>query len=118
VKFRHYLQLLLLFVFFFVFQAGTIHSKYHFLEKAEHCHLCEATKHLDAQNHESALPLFLEFQAIELSEVTAQQQSAKESLDLTQSIDKKAVDLDGRKVFHPHKPILTYQALAPPLFFS
>ncbi len=110
-------RFILLALFFFAYQTTAIHSKHHLVKELNQCEVCHLSKHLDANSHETFFIVVSDILAVEL-ETVEEKAIIKEAFDLTQKPQIKRLDLSGLKHLNPRKPILTYYALAPPLYFS
>ncbi|MEY3090939.1 MAG: hypothetical protein RL113_1255 [Pseudomonadota bacterium] len=118
MQFSRLFHIVLIALFLFAFQTNALHIKHHLSNAEDSCQVCQLSQHLDGdQHHSSSTNIVLDAPIMEITAVE-ERVIIKEALELVQKIEVKRSDVDGLKVFHPHKPILTYQALAPPLFFS
>ncbi|MCF6244615.1 MAG: hypothetical protein L3J43_06225 [Sulfurovum sp.] len=116
MKIKNLSHLLLALLFLFSYQINIVHSNQHFIEELE-CHLCDVSKQLEANTHETTVPVFVELNTLEIHR-TAQCLSFKRPLDLTQQLQMLPVDFSGLHTFVVSPIPLGYFSHAPPHIFS
>ncbi|MCF6244617.1 MAG: hypothetical protein L3J43_06235 [Sulfurovum sp.] len=116
MKIKNLSQLLLSLLFLFAYQINTVHSNQHFIEELE-CHLCDVSKQLEANTHETNVPVFVELNTLQTHR-TAQRLSFKRPLDLTQQPQMLPVDFSELHTFLVPPIPLGYFSHAPPHIFS
>jgi hypothetical protein len=105
-------------LFLFAFQVTTLHTTHHLNEDSDHCHVCQAFKHLDGSHHHHAsVDLVMDVAPLQVNEVE-EKVEIREAFDLTQKYQRKSVDLSGFKRFKLQLSPLAYYATAPPYIFS
>ena len=60
---------ILIALFMFAFQITTLHTKHQLSEDADHCHVCQASKHLDGSHHHSPIDLIMDTPVLEIREI-------------------------------------------------
>lgn len=110
-------RFVLIVLFLFAFQTTALHIKHHLSEEDGHCHVCQASKHLDGGQHHSSVDMIMDSFTIEISEAE-EKVLIRETFDLTQKIQRQRVDLTGLKQLMFRSLLLTYNATAPPSIFS
>lgn len=111
------LNSLFILLFLFIYQTSTLHSKKHFIDELSECHICQTSNDLSSAQHErTSLPV-QETIAVEVNEVK-EKKITKSSYDLRQTIQRQAVDYDGRLLFTVRALPPGYYATAPPYIFS
>jgi len=116
MKIKNISHLLLSLLFLFAYQINTVHSNQHFIEELE-CHVCDVSKQLEANTHETSVPVFAELNTLQTSR-TEKRLSFKRPLELTGQPEVLGVDFSGLHSFVV-KPIpLGYFSHAPPHTFS
>lgn len=116
MKIKNISQLLLSLLFLFAYQINTVHSNQHFIEEME-CHLCDASKQLEVNKHETNVPVFAELKTLQISR-TERRLSFKRPLELTQQLGVLSVDFSGLHTFVVEPISLGYFSHAPPHTFS
>lgn len=104
-------------LFLFAFQVTTLHIEHHLSEDLDHCHICQASEHLNGGQHHSPVDLIMDTPLLELS-VVEERVVIREAFDLTQTPQRKSIDLFGFKHFTLQLSPLAYYATAPPYIFS
>jgi hypothetical protein len=118
MRWKHYLQLLMVALFLFTYQKVTIHSNQHLVEEASECHLCDASEHMDLHHQNESPQLVInEHFAIKASK-TEEIQIVHDAYDLTQNPQLRMVDFDGLVTIPCDTPSLGYYSTAPPFIFS
>ena len=118
MRWKHYLQLLMVALFLFTYQKVTIHSKQHLVEAVSECHLCDASEHMDLHHQNESPPLVVnEHFAIKASK-TEEIQIVNDAYDLTQNPQLRMVDFDGLLIAQYETQSLGYFSTAPPSIFS
>lgn len=103
--------------FLFALQITTLHTKHHLHKDADHCLVCQSSKHLNDSRHFSTVEIIMDVAPLHIEELEEKRVMAQ-ACDLTQKPMIIYRDLRGLKHLHPLKPNITYRALAPPHSFS
>jgi len=115
MKFKQFMNLLLIALFLWAFQGTTTHFTEHTIENGSECQVCEHTKNIEAQHHEAPLSNFYTW--ISTFTTKLQQQTVvNEPIDLTQRITSKDVDFLGLKHLKVKTLPLGFDTTAPPAF--
>jgi hypothetical protein len=105
-------------LFLFAFQVTTLHIKHHLSEDEDQCHVCQASKHLDgSHHHHTSADLLMDVVPLQVNDVE-EKVEIREAFDLTQTLQRKRIDLSCFKHVIPQNPPLAYYATAPPYIFS
>lgn len=107
----------LLMLLFFMYQTSIIHSKTHFLENEEECHVCITAKNINSTQPQVPIIMFTELVDAKVEEVKKRNPSQKRySASLKLLIQN--IDFNGWKTFQVKPSPLAYYATAPPIIFS
>jgi len=115
MKIKNIRHIVLSLLFLFAYQVNTVHSSQHFLEELG-CTLCEASAQLDANTHESSVPIHVELTSLEVAkveQVVALKKPIAKQLPLV-----RRVDFSGLQTFLVTRIPLGYFSHAPPYTFS
>jgi hypothetical protein len=118
LRFGKFFHLALICLFLFALQTTTLHIKHQLGGEKNHCQVCQVSETLEGdQHHSTSTTIVLDIPAVQIAQ-SEEKILIKEAFDLTQKSECKRFDMAGLKELHPQKPTFTYQAIAPPLFFS
>ena len=113
----YFLRSILLLLFLSAYQTITVHSAYHFIEEVKECNVCELSKELESNSHQTFFSTTSSIVAIRTNELI-EKKATRVKFYLAQPPICKSVDFAGLKQFVLKAPTLTYYALAPPYIFS
>jgi len=116
MKIKNISHLLLSLLFLFAYQINTVHSNQHFIEELE-CHVCDVSKQLEANTHETNVPVFAELNTLQISR-TERRLSIKKPLELRGQPEILGVDFSGLHTFAVEPIPPGYFSHAPPHTFS
>ena len=117
MKLKQSMNLLLIALFISAFQGALTHFTGHTMVNLSKCQVCEHTKNLETQHHETPLSNFY----TSTRTFTAQLEQlivVNTPIDITQSIASKDVDYLGLKHLNVQILPLGFNATAPPYIFS
>ena len=117
MKLKQSMNLLLIALFISAFQGTLTHFTEHTIANISECQVCEHTKNLDTQHHETPLSNFYTSTRTFTTQLE-QLIVVNTPVDLTQSVAIKRVDLMGLKVLKVRDLPLGFNATAPPYIFS
>ena len=116
MKIKNISHLLLSLLFLFSYQINTVHSHQHFIGKLE-CHVCDVSKQLEANTHETNVPVFAELNTLQISR-KERRLSFKKPLEFIGQPEVLGVDFSGLHTFVVEPIPLGHFSHAPPHIFS
>ena len=117
MQLKQFMNLLLVALFISAFQGTLTHFTEHTIASISECQVCEHTKNLDIQHHETPLSNFYTATRAFTTQVE-QLIVVNTPVDLTQSVAIRHVDLIGLKALNVRNLPLGFNATAPPYIFS
>ena len=117
MKLKQSVNLLLIALFVWAFQSGTIHVQHHELEEISECHVCDTSEKMKLYQHNSPAVVVNENLAVKIRR-QVEKVVVNQKFDYTDVPPFKQIDNLENPQYTPNYVALGFNATAPPVYYS
>ncbi|MGB5506507.1 MAG: hypothetical protein WBM70_07475 [Sulfurovum sp.] len=117
MKLKQSVNLLLIALFVWAFQSGTIHFQHHELEEISECHVCDTSEKMKLYQHNSPAVVVNENLAVKIRR-QVEKVVINPRFDYTDVPKFKQIDIVKKSKYIERFVALGFNATAPPVYYS